>query len=260
MKGKTMKDKPVLREIESPVQYRQLAPGMYTANCLEKLDPETTAELMLCSGLSSAEVIYNGTFLGMLMPYYLHNTNNLMVGVMGNLDLADIFMPDLEKVGPKLEAARGATGRVVDFLRSVSGAFPSEDCTSVTGDEIRKTLTIIRTACGRSVCSEGLDSIDISDTFPCKDPAKAIAAMNGIAAWLVVSLGGMGSVSGVAIDGRLTFKWTRPEGSGKSHMPGSGNGNIILSLAGGLAASAGLALVAENLTKNGGEVSIVFNK
>lgn len=255
-----MKDKPLLLEIESPVNYTQLAPGMYTVNCPGMFDPENSENHFMCASLKGNEGIYNSAFIGMLMPYFVHNANNLMVGVMGNLDLADIFMPDTEKVGPKLSAARNATNNVVEFLRDLSDSFPSDDCTAFTGDDVERSLVLIRSACGRSVSFEGPESADLAATLPCGSAAKATAALSGIAAWVVVSLGGMGTISYFSGGGKLTFRWARPEGCGKSHMPGSGNGAAILSLAGGLAASAGLALVVENYTKNGGEVSLVFNK
>lgn len=252
-----MTDKLVFLEIEPPVQYSGLSPGMYAVNCPGRFDAEATQDLMQCATLSHEAGFFNGTFLGMMLPYYLHNTNNLMVGVLGNLDLAGMFMPDTEKVGLKIVAARSATGFVVDYLREISGAIPFNDCLHFDGDVIGKCLILLKAACGRSVDSEGLEEIDLSRSFNCQDPVKAVAVLSGMVAWLVVSLGGIGEVAGSILDNRLTLKWLKPEESGLSYMPGGENSSSILAVAGGLAACAGMALVVENWTDNEGEVSLV---
>ena len=43
-------------------------------------------------------------------------------------------------------------------------------------------------------------------------------------------------------------------------MPGSSSASSVIALAGGLAASAGMVLVVENWTDNGGKVSLVAKK
>ena len=149
-----MTDKLIFLEIEQPVHYSELSPGMYTANCSGRFDAEGTRDLMRCATLSRDTGIFNGIFLGMMLPYYLHNANNLMVGVLGNLDLAGMFMPDIEKVEPKIAGARNATGTVVNYLREIAGAIPS--CENISFDEyaVGKCLILLKAACGRSVNSE----------------------------------------------------------------------------------------------------------
>lgn len=255
-----MTDKPVFQEIESPVQFNELSPGMYAANCPGRFDTEVTQTLVQCAAATKDSGFYSGSFLGMMLPYFLHNVNNLMVGVLGNIDLAGMFVPEMERVEPKIAGARVATVSVVEYLRGIAGSIPSDDCVSFDGDVIGKCLTLLKAACGRSVNATGLAEIDISLSFNCVNPSKAVAALLGMAAWVVVSLGGNGTITGYSSDKRLGLKWFRLEGTTVPYMPGNESGSSILAAAGGLAASAGLSLLVENWTENEGEVSLVFRK
>lgn len=252
-----MTDKPAFIEIEAPVQFSELSPGMYAVNCPGRFDARVVQSLVHCAAVSNDPGFYNGTFLGMMLPYYLHNANNLLVGVLGNLDLAGMFIPNMEKVAPKIAGARTATGSVVDYLREIAGAIPSDDCSSFDENVIRKCFILLKAAFGRSVNSQGIDEFNLTSLVNCRHPSSAVAALNGMSAWAVVSLGGSGTVSGYSSAGRLGLKWSRPEGAGLLCMPGSEYSSSILAAAGGLAASAGLALVVQNWTEHGGEVSLV---
>ncbi len=110
-----MKNRPLFSEHDSPVKYDQLTAGMHVYNCKDRFHIETVEEYMAIGDLSNSTGFCNGAFLGALLPYYLHSANNLLVGVLGNLDLAGMFMPDTDKVKPKLAGARVATGSVVEF-------------------------------------------------------------------------------------------------------------------------------------------------
>lgn len=255
-----MTDKLVFLEIEPPVQYSELSPGMYAVNCPGRFEAEATQNLFQYALISDDTGLFNGAFLGMMLPYYLHNANNLMVGVLGNLDLAGMFIPNMEKVEPKIAGARAATGSVVDYLRHIAGAMPSEECLSSNDNAIEKCLVLLKAACGRSVNSEGLEKMDTTSFSKFGQPFKAAAAFNGMAAWVVVSLGGSGTVTGDSSSERLELKWSRAEESGMPYMPGSENSASILAAAGGLAASGGMALVVENWTEDGGEVSLVVKQ
>ena len=255
-----MIDKPVFLDIESPVEYDRLSPGFYTVNCPGRFNTAATEGLLRYAALLVNPEMYSSTFLGMMLPYFLHNNNNLMVGVLGNLDLAGMLLPDLEKVKPKIAAARTATGSVVDYLRDLAGSIPSEDCSSFNGDVVRRCLILLRAACGRSVVSSGLDKMALSYKARCSDPFRAVAAFTGMATWVVVSMGGSGTVKGSSSGEKLTLEWSRPESASQPYMPGGRSASSVISLAGGLAASAGMALVVENWTDNGGKVSLVAKK
>ncbi len=249
--------KPVFYQMESILNYSELHSGMYAVNCPGKFNNEDVESSMKCIAASNDHGFLNASFVGTMLPYYLHNANNLMVGVLGNLDLAGMFMPNIEKVTPKIAGARAATGSVVDYLRDIAGAIPPSQCVSFNEDVIKKCLTLLKAACGRSVNFTGLDEIDTTIPFLCKSPSNAVAVLNGMAAWVIVSLSGSGTLIGYSSPERLGLKWKRPEGAGLSYMPGTDSALSILVTAGGLAAAAGLSLVVENWTENSGEVYLV---
>ncbi len=90
---------------------------------------------------------------GMLLPLFVHNVNNLMVGVMGNLDLAALFTADADKCGEKLEGASQAMHSLSDFmsdLGGLSGSLPDGE-SPATWDDLGTVCTMGRLACGRSV-------------------------------------------------------------------------------------------------------------
>ncbi len=252
-----MTDNPVFKEIEASEDYSLLSPGLYSVNCPGKFDSPVIQHLIQCASSIGEPAFFNGTYVGMMLPYYFHNANNLMVGVMGNLDLADMFMPDTEKVKPKLAGARTATGSVVEYIRDISSSIPSSDTLSLDHDSVKKCLILLKAACGRSVNCEGLEEIDMSGAIDCTNPSCAFASFLGISAWAVLSLGGSGTVSGSFSDKKLSIKWARAEGMGLSYMPGAENVSSILASAAGLALSAGMIFVVENCTENCWEVSLV---
>jgi hypothetical protein len=260
MKGIRMIDRPVFRELEPPVEFSRLSPGFYTINCHGRFDAAATESLMQYAALPVAPVLCGSTFLGIMLPFFLHNNNNLMVGVLGNLDLASMLMPDLKKVEPKIADARTATGSVVDYLRDLSGAIPSGDCSFFDGEAVKKCLILLKAACGRSIVSDGLGNMVLSYSAKCLDPRRAASAFLGMAAWAVISMGGSGTVTGSSLEEKLTLEWSRPGNSSQPYLPGSEGASSVLSLAGGLAASSGMALVAENWTENEGMVSLVVKK
>jgi len=252
--------KTVFQTIEPPVEYGRLSPGFYAANCPGRFDTVATEGLMSCASLPLDPEMYSSSFLGIMLPYFLHNNNNLMVGVLGNLELAGMLLPELEKVKPKIAGARTATGSVVGYLRDLAGSIPSGDSSSFSGGAVRKCLILLKAACGRSVVSDGLDNMVLAYSAKCSDPQRAVAAFTGMAAWAVVSMGGSGTVKGFSSGEKLTLEWSRPESANQPYMPGGNSASAVVSLAGGLAASAGMALVVENWTDNGGKVSLVVKK
>jgi len=246
---------PVFREIEPFTDYSELQPGFYTIGCRNMFTEEQVLAHM-SSPLSTG--CLSGCFTGMLMPYFMHNINNLMVGVMGNLDLAGMFMPQADRVEPKLKAARAATMSVVDFIRDISDVYDCEKSEFFQNADLRKTLLLLQAACGRSVSTLGLDSISMPDPVPCRDSASVRTALNGLAAWAVICLGGSGSVEGSFSGAILNLKWSRPSSAGKPHMPGREHSATLLALSAGLLVSSGVTVVIDEWTDTKGGVSIVF--
>lgn len=250
-----MDNTPLISEIEPGTDISSLEPGMYITGCSGKFQDDPAREDIDC--LLSGEMA-GGLFTGVLMPYFLHNINNLMVGVMGNLDLAAMFMPDIQKVESKLGAARASTGSVVGFIRDISEVSYDMKKDAVTQGDIARILVFISAACGRSVNTVGIETMALPENIPSGRPAMFVNAFKGMGAWCVLCMGGNGTIQGSISQGRVSFRWSRPEDSGRSHMPGGGNAEAILSVAGRLAASAGCRLVVEEWTTSSGAVTLGY--
>lgn len=255
-----MTDKQMFLEMQAPVHYSDLVPGMYAINCSDSFDSEVINSCIQCAVDSEDFSFFNNTFVGIMLPYYLHNANNLMVGVLGNLDLAGMLVPNMKKVEPKIVLARAATGNVVDYLRSIGEAISFTDSSPLTGDAIKKCMTLLEAACGRSVSFDVVENVETGGSFIYNDSPKAVAAFSGMAAWVIVSLAGTGAVTGSISHERLKLKWSRPADVGVPCMPGRDSRYSILGVTGGLAVAAGMAFVVENWTDNGGEVSLVIKR
>jgi hypothetical protein len=90
---------------------------------------------------------------GNLLPLFVHNVNNLMVGAMGNIDLATLFSRDPDKCQSKLKDASAAMRRLSEFmsdLGAVSQQLPDREAPADWAD-LQSVLTMGRLACGRSV-------------------------------------------------------------------------------------------------------------
>lgn len=250
-----MSEEPLFTELPPGTGHELLKPGMYTAGCAGMFNPDSVRDHM---GSHLSPGCCNGCFTGVLIPYFMHNINNLMVGVMGNLDLAGMFMPDIARVEPKISAARSSTGSVVDFIRDVSEVFSPGNLTSLTNEDLKKTLLLLKAACGRSVASQGIDGMAFHESPVCSRPVAVLCALRGMAAWCVLCLGGSGILEGEVSGSSITLRWSRPAGSGRPHMPGGDTAGDILALAGGVAASAGNVLVVNGWTDMAGEVTIAY--
>lgn len=250
-----MNKAPVFREIEAGSDLSALEPGFYTVGCSGRFPRETVDS---CLGCGLPDGFASGCFMGLLLPYFLHNVNNLMVGVVGNLDLASMFMPEMEKVVPKLTSARAATGSVVDFIRDIALVPGPSSGNRVSRAELEDALTLIKAACGRSVSTEGLEALHRKEGISCRDPLQLLNVLRGMGAWCVMCMGGSGRLSGSTEENRLSLSWVKPRTAGRSHMPGADTAPGILCIAGGLAVSAGYRLVVENWTDMDGKVTLAF--
>ncbi len=255
MKGMGMDNPLLFKEIAPGTDLLQLEPGMYAVNCADRFTGENTESSINRRFTPDMITAY---FSGVLLPYFVHNINNLMVGVMGNLDLAEMFMPEIEKVAPKLNAARAATGSVVDFIRDISAIHAPLSEVEVSWEDLNRVITTLKAACGRSVSTDGLDRLKLHKGIPCGNSGSLLNTVRGMGVWCVLCMGGNGSVEGTVNEGRITLCWNRPPGSGKSHMPGGESASEVLNITGGMAVSAGYRLIVENWTDSTGTVTLAF--
>jgi len=243
----------VFAEIEPETDPGVLEPGMYTVGCAGRFHRETVDALMRCS--VSAELV-SGCVTGFLMPYYMHNLNNLLVGVVGNLDLAEMFMPHTEKVAFRISEAKASASSVTGFIRSVSETLSSAGRFFNPEESFDKAISMLRAACGRSVRCDDLENMKTTGLLSSKDQPCLNTVMAAAGVWCVLCLGGNGSINGITGSGKITFIWEKPSTSGRMHMPGSENASLILAMAGGLAGSRGYRLIVENWTDFTGTVTI----
>ncbi len=256
-KEKEMADKLLFKEIETIFDIASYSNGMFVIGCKNKFTEEQVASIFQSAAQPDFADLCNSTFFGILLPYFLHNINNKLVGVLGNIDLAAMFIPNLDKVQVKLDSARQSTTSVIDYLRDLSGNIEQNEQSCFGEVAFDQCLELLKTACGRSVNIEGFEEIRLGKPINCLNIAKAVSSLKGLATWLIVSLGGSGKISVSIKQNNITMKWTKPGGVGLTHMPGSEQGAFILLLAGGLAVSAGFSFVVTKWTEIEGEVTIV---
>ena len=255
MKGMGMDDPLMFKEIAAGTDLLQLEPGMYAVNCMERLSGENTE---YCRNRRLTPDMITAFFSGVLLPYFVHNINNLMVGVMGNIDLAGMFMPDMDKVAPKLNSARASTGSVVDFIRDISVTNAPLSNGEVPWEDMNRVITTLKAACGRSVSTDGLDGLKFNEGIPCRNPGSLLNTVKGMGGWCVLCMGGNGSMDGTVGEGRISLRWERPPGSGKSHMPGAESASGVLFITGEMASASEYRLVVENWTDYTGRVTLAF--
>jgi hypothetical protein len=160
--------------------------------------------------------------LGSLVPLLVHNLNNYLTGVLGNIDLAGMCRDEPAAASARLDDARNASFGIRDFLAELMRFLPGEG--DWTPGSFHDTVAVARLACGRSV------SLDTSgtDLLPSALPVPDIdfrAMMLGLLSWAVRSCCGSGSVTaGVTAGGGTTgfqVGWTRETRRAEA-VPGSG--------------------------------------
>lgn len=197
-------------------------------------------------------------FTGLLLPYHIHNINNMLVGVLGNTELASMFLPgDIDRAIPKVKEATEAAGAVTRFLRDLSeSTHPNLDRVAGGVSPLSKLGRLISLACGRSVETEDLQKLDSIQIPESRDPFAAFGALIGAGAWSVLCLGGAGTVGCDCREGAVVIRWERPPGSGEPMLPGSEMAATVVCAAGGLAGRAGCLLRVRQGSPRSGSASL----
>jgi len=157
---------------------------------------------------------------GQLLPLFVHNVNNLMVGAMGNLDLATLFSGRGQRCSEKLEEASRAMHALSDFMSDLGGlsrALP--DTSAAAGWGVLQTVCNMgRLACGRSVSLEvtppTLPEAGSMCEGDCLDARTLRLVCSSLMAAALLSLGGCGSIS-LTVDSDLPsihLAWRRGQG------------------------------------------------
>lgn len=190
------------------------------------------------------------SFVGLLLPYHIHNMNNILVGVLGNAELASMFLPDnVNRAIPKVRDAVDSAGVLTRFLRDLSETtHPSLERASVAVSPLARLARFIALACGRSIDTGGLAPMESAELPRNRDPAAAYGALLGAGAWSVLCLGGNGAVTSFSDRGNPGILWRRPKGAGEPMLPGSEMAQSVICAAGGLAGRAGCLLRVEQVS------------
>ncbi len=218
---------------------REDLPGL----SMEGLTPELLPVLRASSEQGNQRMTAN-SFVGLLLPYHIHNINNMLVGVLGNAELASMFLPDnVNRAIPKVRDAAESAGGVTRFLRDLSEAtHPNLERAANSVSPLARLARFITLACGRSIDTTGLSVLNSMAVPDSRDPAAAYGALLGMATWSVLCLGGTGLLTAESTENSVTLVWKRPTGAGKSMLPGCEMADTVICAAGGLAGRAGCLL------------------
>lgn len=157
---------------------------------------------------------------GQLLPLFVHNVNNLMVGAMGNLDLATLFSGQGKRCGEKLEEASRAMRALSDFMSDLGRLSRTLPDAGVPADwdALQTVCTMGRLACGRSVSLEltpsTLPAVGPMCEGDCLDARTMRLVCSSLMAAALLSLGGCGSIR-LTVDADLPsihLAWKRGKG------------------------------------------------
>jgi hypothetical protein len=145
---------------------------------------------------------------GVLMPLFLHNLSNLLVGVVGNLDLAAMYPSGSENTSKKLAEGKQAATEVRKYLEGMAGLDSGSSSRYRTATAWADALDLMSLARGRTTGIEAAGG-----PSPGQDPPAARAVACAVAAVSLLYLRGAGSIRmSSPSPGRLEFEWRRPEG------------------------------------------------
>lgn len=155
-----------------------------------------------------------------MLPLFVHNVNNLMVGIMGNLDLATLFSGQGRRCSGKLEEASRAMRALSDFMSDLGRLSRTLPDAGVPAgwDVLQAVCTMGRLACGRSVSLE-LTPSTLPTAGPmcegdCLDARTTRLVCSSLMAAALLSLGGCGSIR-LTVDADLPsihLAWKRGPG------------------------------------------------
>lgn len=192
--------------------------------------------------------------LGSLVTAFVHNLNNYLMGVMGNIDLAGLYPEDSDAVTSKLSSALNASTRIKNFLVELVRFMPVEG--NWTPESLDGVTAVAGLACGRSMTLETTGTDLLPDHIPLSDLGFR-ALMLGLLSWAVRSCDGAGKVRiDVSVDKvRAVFlvSWESPE---RQHDLSGPDSTLIPEWIAPVAVGLGITLEEGELTRSHGSVSL----
>ena len=240
-------DSPVLREFLSAV----IAPF---APAESSVEPEiilresdfackllSQMSSMICVSFASSMFLNFFTWerIGALLPFFIHNMNNMLARIMGNIELAEFYSANADKVKEKLAFALEGAEDLRNFLEKLSNHssfYGNPDDLWTPGNE-KAVLEMGQMSSGTSVEFTFAKSGDIPDRLPVR--RWILNSIVGIlSAAATISVNGCGEVhmevSRMRETVHFTIKWNRSSGDNISEWK-------LLSTADLIATATGLA-------------------
>ncbi len=190
--------------------------------------------------------------LGSLVTAFVHNLNNYLMGVMGNIDLASLYPEDSEAVTSKLSGALNSSTRIRDFLAELVRFMPVEG--NWTRESLDGVTAVAGLACGRSMTLETTGT----DLLPAHLPLSDLgfrALMLGLLSWAVRSCAGAGKVRiDISVDkvhAVFHVSWESPD---RPHDLSGPDSTLIPGWIAPVAVGLGITLEEGELTRSHGSV------
>ncbi|MCK4505841.1 MAG: hypothetical protein KAW14_09500 [Candidatus Aegiribacteria sp.] len=151
---------------------------------------------------------------GALLPFFIHNMNNILARIMGNIELAEFHSGNVSKVKDKLAIALEGAEDLRNFLEKLSAhssCYGNHDDLWTPGNE-KAVLEMGHMSSGTSVEFTCTKSDDIPDRLPVK--RWILNSLIGIlSAAATISVNGCGAVhmevSRIRETVNFTIKWNR---------------------------------------------------
>jgi len=200
---------------------------------------------------------------GSLLPFFIHNMNNILARIMGNIELAEFHSGKTEKVKEKLSIALEGTEALRSFLERLSVySTPDDDDSEWTLGNEADILELSQMSSGTSVKFTYEEKKGIPRKIPVRK--NLMNLFTGlITASATISVNGCGSVvmsaspQGEATEFRVT--WNSPS-SGSGLCPNSMDSAAdLLTRAALMASNAGLSFRLEEWTREGGAASLLVS-
>lgn len=247
---------PVLPSVPRDVYTLVLRESSFSIELLSKLVKGGFFSDAVCPGGES--MFWAGT--GSLLPFFIHNLNNILARIMGNIELAKFSAGNSQKAGVKLEVALEGAEELGDFLEKLAmlSTSKNDDSLWTSGNEA-ELLELGRMSSGSSVEFNFTEH----ENAPARIPvlrSSLNSVMGLIIASAVVSVNGCGRIdmeAGARGDwGCFDLQW-------ESHSRGAGlcpdsfeSSSTLLAMAAASSTRSGMVMMVDERNDDRGAVSL----
>lgn len=198
---------------------------------------------------------------GALLPFFVHNMNNLLARIMGNTELARMYAGRPEAAGGKLASAMAGVEELRDFVQKLARmSMVLDDDSDWTATRLEELERTGRMFSGRAVEYSFRRGDDIPERIPAPagrlDLAVTLAAAS--AAMKVNGCGGIAmNASGDGGHLRFSIDWESKPGQAGLLSETGGSSLELLSTAAAWSAFCGFRLVLHRWNSREGKVSLL---